>query len=53
MNTLLTVNEEWATKARGDNEDEYNIYLACADDGYGNDMTTGAALKTYDEWLNS
>lgn len=31
----------------------YEIYLACADDGNGIDITTGMPLKTFDEWLNS
>ena len=43
----------WQTKARGSNDNEYQIYLDCADDGKGNDITTGKPLKTYDEWLNS
>jgi len=34
-------------------QDEYQIYLDCADDGDGNDITTGEPLKTFDEWLNS
>lgn len=34
-------------------QDEYNIYVACADDGNGVDITTGQPLKTFDEWLNS
>jgi len=48
----LEYNEDWQTKARGTNEDEYDIYRACADDGKGNDLTTGKPLKTYEEWLN-
>lgn len=43
----------WQTQSRGDNNSEYQIYLDCADDGDGNDITTGAPLKTYDEWINS
>ena len=44
----------WQTKARGTNEQEYEIYLACADDGKGGDITRdGAPLLTFDEWLNS
>ena len=31
----------------------YQIYLACADNGKGIDVTTGKPLKTYDEWCNS
>ena len=34
-------------------EDEYRIYLNCADDGKGLDCATGEPLKTFDEWLNS
>jgi hypothetical protein len=43
----------WQTQARGSNDSEYQIYLSCANDGDGIDITTGAPLKTYDEWLNS
>jgi len=49
----LTYNQAWQTQARGSNDNEYQIYLACADDGKGNDWTTDKPLKTYDEWLNS
>ncbi|MEJ6534002.1 hypothetical protein [Pseudoalteromonas lipolytica] len=49
----LEQNEFWQTKARGDNDSEYQIYLSCANDGEGNDITTGKPLKTYEEWLNS
>lgn len=49
----LEYNEFWQTKTRGSNSNEYEIYLACADDGNGNDITTGKPLKTYDEWINS
>ena len=51
-NNLLP-RETWQTKARGDNASEYEIYLACADDGKGNDLTTGQPLKTYDQWLEN
>jgi len=50
---IATVSSDWQTQARGSNHNEYQIYLACADDGEGNDFTTGKPLKTYDEWLNS
>ena len=43
----------WQTRYRGDNDSEYQIYLGCADDGEGNDFTTGKPLKTYEEWLSS
>ncbi len=42
------------TRYRGTNSAEYEIYLTCADDGKGGDITRGGApLKTFDEWLNS
>ena len=42
------------TPIRGANDQEYQIYLACADDGNGGDITKGGApLKSYEEWLNS
>lgn len=42
------------TRYRGSNSAEYEIYLHCADDGKGGDITRGGApLKTYEEWLNS
>lgn len=53
MENELEYNEFWQTQTRGTNDQEYQIYLACADDGKGNDFTTGKPLKTYDEWLNS
>jgi hypothetical protein len=43
----------WQTQSRGDNDSEYQIYLSCAGDSDGNDITTGAPLKTYDEWISS
>lgn len=43
----------WQTQDRGTNRAEYEIYLACADDGNGIDITTGRPLKTFEEWLNS
>jgi hypothetical protein len=44
----------WQTRNRGDNDREYEIYLACANDGKGGDITrNGKPLKTYDEWLAS
>lgn len=43
---MLEVNENWQTQARGDNDSEYQIYVACAED-------LGWTVKTYDEWLNS
>lgn len=39
------------TKKRGTNKDEYQIYLSCADNGEGIDITTGEPMKTYEEWM--
>ena len=47
------ITTDWQTQARGTNNQEYQIYLSCADNGRGIDFTTGRPLKTYDEWLNS
>ena len=49
----LEQNDFWQTQARGTNSDEYEIYLVCADDGKGNDWTTGEPLKSYEEWMDS
>lgn len=50
----ITIKEGFQTKLRGTNEQEYDNYLACADDGKGNDITRpGQPLKTFEEWLNS
>jgi hypothetical protein len=44
----------WQTPVRGTNDQEYQIYLDCANDGKGGDITRGGApLKTYEEWLAS
>lgn len=50
---IQEVRDNFQTKLRGSNDAEYQIYLACADNGKGIDITTGEPLKTYDEWLNS
>jgi hypothetical protein len=47
------IKEDFQTRLRGSNSDEYEIYLDCADDGHGIDITTGRPLKTYEEWLES
>jgi hypothetical protein len=48
----LIPSAEWQTQARGTNDQEYQIYLYCANDGKGGDITrNGAPLLTYDEWL--
>jgi len=49
----LLPSENWQTQQRGSNDQEYQIYLACADDGKGIDITTGRPLKSYEEWLES
>ena len=42
------------TQVRGSNDAEYQVYLACADDGKGGDITRqGLPLKTFDEWVSS
>ena len=45
--------EEIYSQRQGTNTEKYQIYLACAEDGTGIDITTGIPLKTFDEWLNS
>ena len=50
---IQTMRDNWQTKARGTNDQEYQIYLDCADNGKGIDITTGQPMKTYAEWLNS
>ena len=49
----LEYTENYQTQTRGTNQAEYQIYLACCDDGKGNDFRTGEKLKTFDEWINS
>ena len=50
----LQQNEFWQTQTRGTNDQEYQIYLACADDGKGGDITrNGQPLKSYEEWLSA
>lgn len=46
----LEYKQFWQTQTRGTNDQEYQIYLSCADDGSGIDITTGEPLKTYEEW---
>ena len=48
----MEYNENYQTQTRGTNDAEYQIYLACADDGKGGDITrNGAPLLTYEEWM--
>ena len=51
--TIHVEEHDFQTQQRGSDDAEYQIYLACADNGKGIDITTGEPLKTYDEWLNS
>jgi len=52
--SALIPSADWQTKARGSNVDEYQIYLDCANDGKGGDITrNGDPLLTYEEWLNA
>ncbi len=51
-NQTLIPNANWQTQQRGTNDQEYQIYLACADNGQGGDITRGGApLLTYEEWM--
>lgn len=53
MGELETM-ETWQTRARGTNEDEYQIYLDCANDGKGGDITNdNKPLKTFEEWMGN
>lgn len=52
-NNILLTRTFSQTKVRGDNDSEYQIYLSIANDGNGNDVTTGLPLKTYEQWLES
>jgi hypothetical protein len=50
----LEYQQDWQTQARGTNDQEYQIYLYCANDGNGGDITNnGKPLKTYEEWMAS
>ena len=39
------------TRYSGTAQERYNCYLQCADDGNGNDITTGFPLKTFNQWM--
>ena len=50
--TGLTPHANWQTRQRGTLEDEFEIFLHCADDGKGGDITRNAApLPTFEEWM--
>lgn len=52
-NTDMETNESYLAKPNGSLEDRYQIYLECADDGNGGDITrNGEPLKTFEKWLN-
>ena len=52
---IQTVRDDFQTKLRGTLADEYDMYIAFADDGSGMDITTGNTqpLLTFDQWLDS
>ena len=51
-NVHCYVKDTWQTKAHGSLADRYAIYIACADNGKGGDITrNGAPLLTFDEWI--
>ena len=53
-NPALLPAANWQTPVRGSDWAEYEIYLSCADDGKGGDITRGGApLKSFEEWLAS
>ncbi|HDS6412464.1 TPA: hypothetical protein QHZ98_005298 [Klebsiella oxytoca] len=49
----LVASDTWQTRGRGSNDQEYQIYRSCADDGKGHEFMTGKPLKTYEQWLIS
>lgn len=49
----LETSYTWQTRGRGSNDQEYQIYRSCVDDGKGNEFMTGKPLKTYEQWLRS
>jgi hypothetical protein len=51
-NEHLVLQSASQTKMRGTHEQEFEIFLACANDGKGGDVTRGGApLPTFDEWM--
>ena len=48
---VQTVRSNWQTKARGSNDQEYEIYLSAVDEN--GLWLDGKPAKTYDEWLSS
>lgn len=49
----LSPSENWQTKSRGSDKDEYQIYVDCVTGKDGLDITTGKVVKTFNQWLNS
>lgn len=39
------------TRYNGTLQDRYKCYLQCANDGNGNDITTGLPLKSFNQWM--
>ena len=53
-NTIQITGDTWQTQARGTNASEYDIYIACANNGNGGDITRdGKPLLSYDDWIAS
>lgn len=51
---MMELKENYQTKTRGTNKQEYEIYIACADNGKGGDITNdGKPLKTFEDFVNS
>lgn len=46
LKNALEVRTDWQTQARGSNDNEYQIYVACAE-------ALGWTVKTFDEWVGS
>lgn len=50
----LQPSDTWQTQAHGTHDQRYQVYLVCADDGHGGDITNdGKPLKTFEEWMAS
>ena len=43
---MVNLGENSQTQLRGSNDQEYQTYLACADDGTGHESMTGNPLKS-------
>jgi hypothetical protein len=45
--TLIEIHDQGSLRER------YEIYRTFADDGAGQDITTGEPIKSFEEWLDS